>query len=166
MKGQEPSKPGRPGPLAPQVKRLWPDGAPRALGKTPNDSPTLEIYLPEAATSVGTGVVIFPGGGYGNLADGHEGQEIARWLNRLGIAAFVCKYRHQGRGYGHPAPLEDAQRAIRMVRAGAETYQIKPDRVWDHWIFCGRTLSIHGSDTFCRRETKRRGSDRACQQPS
>ena len=120
---------GKAGPSAPQVKRLWPDGAPRALGKTPNDSPTLEIYLPEAATSVGTGVVIFPGGGYGNLADGHEGQEIARWLNRLGIAAFVCKYRHQGRGYGHPAPLEDAQRAIRMVRAGAETYQIKPDRV-------------------------------------
>lgn len=120
---------GNAGSLAPQVKMLWPDGAPHALGKTPSDSPTLEIYLPEATTSVGTGVVIFPGGGYGNLAEGHEGQEIARWLNSLGIAAFVCKYRHRGNGYGHPAPLLDAQRAVRLVRANAEAFGIHPNRV-------------------------------------
>ena len=63
------------------------------------------------------------------MAKGHEGAEIARWLQSMGIAAVVCDYRHQGKGYGHPAPLEDAQQAIRMVRARATDWNLRPDRI-------------------------------------
>ena len=96
---------------------LWPNGAPGALGDEAKDKPTLIIYLPEKAT--GVGIVICPGGGYGGLAMDHEGHQIGRWLNENGIAGFICDYRHRRKGYGHPAPLQDAQRAIRTVRAAA-----------------------------------------------
>jgi acetyl esterase/lipase len=69
-----------------------------------------------------------PGGGYGHLAIGHEGREIGEWLNSLGLAAFVLKYRHAPR-YGHPAPLDDAQRALRLVRTRAQEWKIDPSRV-------------------------------------
>lgn len=113
----------------PKVELLWPEGAPGAKGDADNDKPKLRVYLPDAQTSNGTGIVVCPGGGYVALAMGHEGTEIARWLNSLGIAAFICEYRHRGKGYGHPAPLQDAQRAIRMVRAGAPKYRVDPNRV-------------------------------------
>jgi acetyl esterase/lipase len=60
---------------------------------------------------------------------GHEGHEIGQWLNSIGVAGFICDYRHRGKGYGHPAPLLDAQRAIRTVRARAEEFGVAPDRV-------------------------------------
>jgi len=103
----------------PQTLLLWPDGAPGAKGDRPEDKPTLTVFLPEESKAVGTAVVICPGGGYGGLATDHEGKQIGQWLNSLGVAGFVLEYRHRGRGYGHPAPLNDAQRAIRTVRAGA-----------------------------------------------
>ena len=104
--------------VEPQVELLWPAGAPGALGEKPADKPRLLIHLPaEPMHAQGAAVVICPGGGYGNLAMDHEGAQIAAWLNTLGIAGFVCDYRHRGKGYGHPAPLQDAQRAIRTVRA-------------------------------------------------
>jgi len=61
----------------------------------------------------------------------HEGHQIAQWLNSLGVAGFILKYRHRnsGAGYGHPAPLRDAQRAIRMVRSGAKEWNIDPGRI-------------------------------------
>ena len=64
-----------------------------------------------------------------HLAMDHEGHEIAAWLNSLGVAAFICDYRHRGKGYGHPAPLEDAQRALRTVRSRAAEWHIDPERV-------------------------------------
>jgi acetyl esterase/lipase len=72
--------------------------------------------------------VVCPGGGYGALADDHEGRQVARWLNSLGVAAFVLKYRIAPR-YHHPAPLRDAQHAIRTVRANAQDWHIDPQRV-------------------------------------
>jgi acetyl esterase/lipase len=63
------------------------------------------------------------------LAADHEGQQIADWLNSLGISAFVCDYRHRGKGYGHPAPLQDAQRAIRIVRAEGAKWNVAPDKI-------------------------------------
>ena len=108
---------------------LWKGAPPHAQGNAEKDRPFLEAYLPQPELAVGTGVVIFPGGGYGALAKGHEGAEIARWLTSLGVAAFVCDYRHQGKGYGHPAPLEDAQRAIRMVRQRASEWNLQPDQI-------------------------------------
>jgi acetyl esterase/lipase len=74
-------------------------------------------------------VIVCPGGGYGGLAMGHEGTDIADWLNSHGIAAFILKYRHRGTGYGHPAPLQDAQRAVRTVRARAEEFKLDPAHI-------------------------------------
>ena len=111
--------------LSPVV--LWPDGAPGALGKEPADVPTLTPYLPPPGTATGGAVVVCPGGGYGALAD-HEGRPVAEWLNSLGIAGFVLKYRIAPR-YHHPAPLQDAARAVRTVRARAAEWGVKPDRI-------------------------------------
>ena len=114
-----------------QVKLLWSDGAPGAKGSADGDKPSLTIYLPAKDKANGSAVVIFPGGGYGHLATDHEGHQIAEWLNWLGIAGFIVKYRHSasGAGYGHPAPLQDAQRAVRMVRSGAKKWNLDPDRI-------------------------------------
>lgn len=91
----------------------------------PADVPTITPYLPEVPD--GSAVVIFPGGGYSHLAD-HEGEPVARWLNTLGVTAFVVKYR-LGPRHRHPAMLEDARRAVRMVRSGATGAGIDARRV-------------------------------------
>ena len=78
-----------------EVMLLWPDGAPGAKGADDGDKPTLTIYLPEKEKATGAAVVIFPGGGYGHLAMDHEGDQIARWLNSIGVAGFILKYRPQ-----------------------------------------------------------------------
>jgi acetyl esterase/lipase len=113
----------------PTTELLWPNGAPGAKGDKPADKPTLIVYLPEPEKANGTAVVICPGGGYGGLAMDHEGHQIARWFNSLGVAGIILDYRHRGKGYGHPAPLDDAQRAIRTVRAKADAWKILPDRI-------------------------------------
>src|SRR5881394_1688529 len=76
---------------APKVELLWPDGAPGAVGNADEDKPSISVYLPPAAIATGTGVVVCPGGGYGHLAVDHEGDQIARWLNSFGVAAFMLK---------------------------------------------------------------------------
>ena len=113
----------------PNVELLWPHGAPGAKGDAAADKPTLTIYLADEAKANGAAVVICPGGGYGGLAVDHEGHAIAKWLNSIGAAGFICEYRHRGKGYGHPAPLQDAQRAIRTVRARAAEWKIDPARI-------------------------------------
>jgi len=107
---------------------LWPDGAPGAIGSEPADKPALLVQLPPKDKANGTAVVVCPGGGYGHLAMGHEGYEIADWLNGQGIAAFILKYRIAPR-YHHPAPLQDAQRALRTVRANAAKWHVDPNRI-------------------------------------
>ncbi len=106
---------------------LWPNGAPGALGKGPNDTPTLTVFLPKSQTPTAA-MVVCPGGGYGGLAP-HEGKDYALWLNEQGIAAFVLKYRLGSHGYRHPAMLQDAARAIRTVRARAEEWNVDIKRV-------------------------------------
>ncbi len=115
--------------VEPKVEALWPAGAPGALGDEPKDQPTLTLWLPEREQATGAAMVVCPGGGYGHLAVDHEGKQIGEWLNGFGVAAFVLEYRHRGRGYGHPAPLQDAQRAIRTVRSRAEVFGIDPARI-------------------------------------
>ena len=117
---------------------LWPNGTPGALGDRPEDKPTLTYYLPTAdqrsAAEKGAlpVVVSCPGGGYSMLADEHEGEHVAQWLNALGVAAVVLRYRlgkwEEG-GYRHPAMLQDAQWAIRTVRSRAAALGIDPRRV-------------------------------------
>jgi acetyl esterase/lipase len=112
----------------PETILLWPNGAPGALGNADEDKPTLTIYPVSGTGKVPTGVVVCPGGGYAHLASIKEGSEIALWLNRLGISAFVLKYR-LGMKYHHPVELSDAQRAIRYVRSRAADLGIEPNRI-------------------------------------
>jgi acetyl esterase/lipase len=113
----------------PKTELLWPAGAPGATGSEDKDKPKLILYLASEKAANRAAVVICPGGGYGGLAMGHEGHEIAKWFNEQGVSAFICDYRHRGKGYGHPAPMQDAQRAIRMVRSRAKEFQLDANRI-------------------------------------
>ena len=112
----------------PEPVLLWPEGAPGAVGNEDQDKPQVRIYLPQPDKATGAALVICPGGGYGALATDHEGHQVARWANSIGVAAFVVKYRLAPR-YRHPAPLQDAQRAVRYVRANSETFHVSPARI-------------------------------------
>lgn len=112
----------------PKADLLWPDGAPGAAGSEDSDKPTLAPYLVPEGRGTGTAVIVCPGGGYVNLSMDKEGDQIARWLNSIGVTAFVLKYR-LGPKYRHPVELGDAQRAIRIVRHKATAYRVQPDRV-------------------------------------
>lgn len=113
---------------SPRVEVLWPGGAPGAAGDLEEDKPSLAIYLPERGKAIGTAIVVCPGGGYAHLAMDKEGVKVAQWLNSLGVAAFVLKYR-LGPRYHYPAQLEDAERALRMARYHAKDFGVAPDRI-------------------------------------
>ncbi|MFB3776705.1 MAG: alpha/beta hydrolase [Bryobacteraceae bacterium] len=112
----------------PKVEALWPGGAPGAVGNEEADRVELTILLPDPGSAVGSGVIICPGGGYVRLVMSYEGVEVGQWFNKLGVAAFVLKSR-LGPRYHHPAPLQDAQRAIRMVRSRAAEFGVAPNRI-------------------------------------
>ncbi len=114
---------------ADEPRLLWLDGAPHATGAEEKDKPRITVCLPDAEKATGTAVVVCPGGGYGGLAMGHEGTRIAEWLNSFGVAALILEYRHRGKGYGHPNPLLDVQRAIRTARFNAESWKIDPKKI-------------------------------------
>lgn len=114
--------------VTPEVVYLWRDGAPGAVGHEPLDQPRITVYLPPADKATGAAVVVCPGGGYQHLAVTYEGHDVARWLNTLGVAGMVLEYRLAPR-YHHPAPLQDVQRALRTVRARADEWHLKTDRI-------------------------------------
>jgi acetyl esterase/lipase len=110
----------------PQTELLWPEGAPGAVGTEAADRPALD-YWP-AARPNGAAVLVCPGGGYGHLAVDHEGKQVAEWFNGFGVSVFVLKYR-LGPRYRHPAPLDDARRAMRMIRERAGRLGLDAKRV-------------------------------------
>ena len=130
-----------------RTELLYPKGAPGAAGTDEVDKPSLTYYVVDAAQSSGTAVIVCPGGGYRNLAMDHEGRQIAEWLNKQGISAFVLKYR-LGPRYHHPAMLQDAQRAIRMVRAEAAKMGIAPNRIGIWGFSAGGHLASTASTHF------------------
>jgi acetyl esterase/lipase len=117
---------------------LWPEGVPGAIadggaevvadGRVSNvhDPALLPFPAPEGRRS-GTAVIVCPGGGYNRLAIEKEGVVTARWLNSLGVSAFILKYRLKE--YGHPAPLRDVLRAVRLLRAEPARWGISADRI-------------------------------------
>lgn len=122
----------------PQAIRLWPDGLPdgKPLDKPEEkrgarlarvSDPAISVYVAEPEKATGAAVVVCPGGGYGRLAIEKEGDCIARWLNELGITAAVLKYRLKE--YPQPAPLVDAQQAVRLVRLGAAQWKVDPAKI-------------------------------------
>jgi len=115
-----------------EVLPLWAGKVPYAVGDSSADQPSLKVFRAPAAKANGTAVVICPGGGYGFLADDHEGVQVAEYFNGLGVTAFVLKYRIVAKdrpGPLHPAPLVDAQRSLRLVRHHAKDYGIDVKRV-------------------------------------
>ena len=112
----------------PQTFSLWEHGAPGAQGSAPEDVPTITAFVPMDPTRSGTAVLIAPGGSYHMLASNHEGRQVANWFNAMNVTAFVLKYR-LGPKYHNPIELEDAQRAMRWVRAHAAQYGFNPNRV-------------------------------------
>jgi acetyl esterase/lipase len=107
---------------------LWENGAPNAVGKEPQDIPTITPFLAPKEIATGAAILVFPGGGYSHLSEVKEGSDVAKWLNSLGITAFVLKYR-LGMRYHQPTPLLDAARAMRTVRARAKEWELDVDRL-------------------------------------
>ncbi len=133
----------------PNVELIWPQGAPGAVGDEEKDKPSITVSLPTAEKANGAAVVICPGGGYGALAMDHEGKQVADWLNANGVAAFVLRYRIAPR-YKHPAPLDDAQRAIRTVRARAAEWKVDPNRIGILGFSAGGHLTSTAATHFDR----------------
>jgi acetyl esterase/lipase len=134
----------------PQTVLLWPDGAPGALGPLDNDErdkPALTIYMPPNTTGPMTAVIIAPGGSYARLATNLEGRAPANYLNTLGIAAFVLRYR-LGPRYHHPIELGDIQRAIRTVRSRAAEWHVAADRIGVMGFSAGGHLASSASTHF------------------
>lgn len=133
---------------ASEVVKLWPDAAPGAKGDDPGkDVPTLSVFLPKPETATGSAVVVCPGGGYGGLAINHEGRQVAEWLNSIGVAAFVLKYR-LGPRYHHPAMLHDVNRAVRVVRQGGSKWGVDPNRIALMGFSAGGHLASTGGTHF------------------
>jgi acetyl esterase/lipase len=124
---------------------LWPNGAPGAQGTEEKDVPALTPWL--AKNPNGKAIVVCPGGGYGALALDHEGKQIAQWLNSQGISAFVLRYR-LGPKYRHPSMLNDAQRAIRTVRARAAEFHVNPAKIGIMGFSAGGHLSATAATHF------------------
>ncbi len=158
----------------PAVVKLWPGKAPgetKDIGaekfleqKGPNDvkrlgnvsEPTITIYSPPKDKNTGTVVVVAPGGGYSILAIEHEGSDVCAWLNKLGVTAVLLKYRVPKRDAQTPenlAMVQDAQRAISLVRSQQKELSIDPTRV----VMLG--FSAGGHLTACTALTKKRMYD-------
>ena len=105
---------------------LWPDGAPDSSDGGVFQ-PSLDIRLHPSATKPLGAVLIMPGGGYGGRATDHEGYQIAERCNRAGYHAFILQYRVSPNV--HPAPLLDASRALRLIRAHATEWGVVPDQI-------------------------------------
>jgi acetyl esterase/lipase len=114
---------------------LWPEGVPGLhadASPTKDDGqgrytnihyPTLTVLPPPAGTANGTAIIYAPGGGYQRVSSGVNGGIVVKWLHTLGIAVYLLKYRHDI--YPHPAPLQDALRAVRLLRSRAGELGIK-----------------------------------------
>ncbi len=122
--GETTRHPGTPLPLRP-------DEQPPVTRITAITQPTLTFYPAKPATPAGRAVLILPGGGFRRVVVDKEGSEIAAWLNSLGISAFVLRYRTADDSTQTPwlKPLQDAQRAMALIRARAAEWQIDPDRL-------------------------------------
>lgn len=112
----------------------------------PATAPFLTVFPPEGKRN-GTAVIIAPGGGYEMLASNHEGRQEADWFARLGVVPFVLKYR-LGPGHLFPQPLQDAQRAIRLVRARAAELGVSPDRIGFMGFSAGGHLAAETGTEF------------------
>jgi acetyl esterase/lipase len=118
--------------------------------------PTITIYRPAKEKDSGTAILICPGGGYWNLYWQLEGEEVAAWLNSIGVTGIILKYRVPRRPdepKGEPArrPLQDAQRAVSIVRSKAKDWGIDPKRIGMVGFSAGGHLAIATATNFTKR---------------
>jgi acetyl esterase/lipase len=149
--------PGEKGDIGPEADTTKPDG-PLVAGKRVIrlgnvSSPTLTVYRPPKEKSTGAAVVVFPGGGYSILAMDLEGTEICEWLNSIGVTGVLVKYRVPARKEmpRHAAPLQDAQRAVGLVRHRAAGWGIDPKRIGVLGFSAGGHLAAAASNNFDKR---------------
>lgn len=161
---------------SPEIVQLWPKGAPgekEKLGEEkdttkPTDrpvagkpvirlgnvsNPTLTIYRPAKEKDTGTAVVVCPGGGYHILAVDIEGTEVCEWLNSIGITAGLLKYRVPARAgqERYAAPLQDAQRALGILRSRARELNLNPKHIGIMGFSAGGHLSATASNNYQKR---------------
>jgi endo-1,4-beta-xylanase len=158
----------------PQVVFLWSPGSPTLQGANEKEitspanpqpgqrinsiknvhNPSIEVHLPPADKATGTAILVAPGGGHEQLVWGSEGTDIAAWLNGLGVAAFILKYRlAQTPGYHYTVEgeaLQDTQRAVRIVRARAKEWGVDPNRVGVLGFSAGGALAALADIRFDR----------------
>ncbi len=105
--------------------------------------PRLEMFAPKGEKRTKTAVIICPGGGYSGVVVDKEGNATAKWLNSIGVTAFVLTYRLKE--YGYPWPICDLQQAIRVVRQRADEFGISPDKIGVAGFSAGGHLASSGS---------------------
>ncbi|HEU4752928.1 MAG TPA: alpha/beta hydrolase [Armatimonadota bacterium] len=159
---------------APQVVFLWPAGHPTLQGANEKEitappdpqpgqrinsiknvhNPSIEVHLPPPDKATGAAIIVAPGGGHQQLVWGSEGTDIAEWLNGLGVAAFILKYRlEQTPGYHYTVEgeaLQDTQRSLRIVRARAKEWGVDPARVGVLGFSAGGALAALADIRFDR----------------
>ena len=159
---------------SPQVVALWSPGAATLQGAnekeitSPADpkpgqginsirnvhNPSIEVHLAPAATANGTAMIVAPGGGHEQLVWRSEGTAIARWLNGIGISAFILKYRlEQTPNYHYTVEKEalaDTQRAVRIVRSRAKEWNVNPSRIGILGFSAGGALAAYADIRFDR----------------
>jgi acetyl esterase/lipase len=106
-------------------------GGPPIIRLTNVSTPTIAVYRPDKAKDTGAAIIICPGGGHRILAYNHEGTEVAEWLNTIGVTGIVLKYRVPARDPNQrwKAAVQDAQRAVSLVRSRASSWGIDPQRI-------------------------------------
>lgn len=115
--------------------------------------PTLGVYLPEPSKATGEAIIVIPGGGYHILAAGHEGVDVAKRFSEMGFAAFVLKYRIPDTTWmvnTETGPMEDAQRAIQIVREHAKKWNVNPHKVGVLGFSAGGHLAATAATHFNR----------------
>lgn len=160
--------------------KLWPKGAPQEKGGLPQEAdqtkptdnliagkrlirlgnvtdPTITVYKPPKEKDTGASVLVCPGGAYFILALDLEGTEVCEWLSTIGVTGILLKYRVPRRPdrEPHAAPLEDAQRAMGLIRANAKEWQLDPKRVGVLGFSAGGHLAAALSTNYAKRNYER-----------
>jgi acetyl esterase/lipase len=144
--------PGEKGDIGPE--HFLPDKGGKPVRRLADVSkPTITVFKPDKAKDTGAAIVICPGGGYSILAWDLEGTEVARWANSIGVTGVVLKYRVPRRKElpKHQAPLQDAQRAMGLVRSHAKEWGIDPGRIGIVGFSAGGHLAAAASTNYQRR---------------
>jgi acetyl esterase/lipase len=153
---------------AQKVEALWPGLSPgdiagevgeekveiKGVKRVSNVSePTIIYYLSDSAKATGTTVLVCPGGAYNILAIEHEGEDVCKWLNEIGVHAVLLKYRVPRRKNREPhaAPLQDAQRAIGLIRQAGKTWDVPLTKLGILGFSAGGNLAVMTATSFNQR---------------